>query len=683
MKISIRLTILTLLSALLIFIGSLTILINYYADTKILLDLTKRTVNLSGTYVERRISSFLQPVHDSVILGANVIEHDIVDINDPIKFKEFLLQIINNQPMFYAVYWGDAEGNFINVERTKNNSFNYWRQSCANDYCQESSMVIDSNGNKISALTTKLSNFIPAKRPWYVKAVKEKKYVLSDLYLFFHTPAYGITASVPVYNDGNISGVFGVDLRLNTISEFVDQTKITKNSMAFIFDNDGHLVAAPGLDKGIVTQVPKIDDLKIPWLSESYKIYNKDKRSTFLYNYDNQRYFAFYKDISIITGNNWVIAIVFPLDDIMGPLSVILKTSFLVVLLTLLIGISFAWIISGTMSRPIVKLARDAMTIKSLDFSTFAQMKTNIKEIHEMQDAFSSMNQSLQSFVRYVPFNLVKNLLATGGIAHVGGDSRKITALFTDIQGFTSLSEKMPSDDLMGYLSEYFEAMSKVIIQYSGTIDKYIGDAIMAFWGAPLDDSLHAFHACQCALEMRVSLENLNKYLKEQGMPEITIRIGINTGFAVVGNVGSNDRLSYTAIGDSINVGSRLQDLNKLYKSEILVSGATYELVKHFFHFRLLDHVAVRGKKDGIYVYQMLLPRDSLVNVLDSYNNEFKGAFDNYQNGKWDVAIHLFQKMTFFYPDDVLIKVLLERCIYFKNNPPEDWHGIWRLDLCT
>jgi adenylate cyclase len=222
--------------------------------------------------------------------------------------------------------------------------------------------------------------------------------------------------------------------------------------------------------------------------------------------------------------------------------------------------------------------------------------------------------------------------------------------------------------------------MSKVIIDYGGTIDKYIGDAVMAFWGAPLDDALHAFHACQTALEMMVALEHLNGSLLERSKPAISVRIGINTGFAVVGNVGSNDRLSYTAMGDSVNVGSRLQDINKIYKSEILVSAGTYELVKHFFHFRLLDHVAVRGKKEGIYVYQMLLPRDPLIDGLDVYNAEFKQAFDCYQRGEWDASINLFQKMIMSYPNDGLIRLFLERCICFKNNPPAGWQGIWRLD---
>jgi adenylate cyclase len=675
--------ILMLLSALLIFVGSLTILINYYTDTKILLDLTKKIVGLSGTFIERRVTSFLQPVRDTTLFGVNVIKDKVIDVNNREKFKDFLLELIKGQPQFAAIYWGDPEGDFFDVERKNGDTFYYWDQRCNRGICRDVSYVIDLHGNKIAdvAPELKLRKYDPTQRPWYQKVIKYKKFTISDLYLFFHTPGFGITASMPVYAEkGELQGVFSVDLRMGTLSDFISQMKISKNTSAFIFDSNNNLVAAPNLDKIYLSTVPKISDIKDDWIKESHRLYEINKTPVFIYRYNDLRYFAFFKDLTPLTGNNWTMAIVFPLDDIMEPLSIILKASFFVVLITFIIGIVFTWIISGAMSRPIVRLAKEAMTIKTLDFSSYTQLKTNIKEIFDMQDAFNSMKQSLQSFVRYVPFNLVKNLMAAGGIAHVGGESKKITTLFVDIQGFTSLSEKMAAQDLMSYLSEYFEAMSKVIIDYGGTIDKYIGDAVMAFWGAPLDDALHAFHACQTALEMMVALEHLNGSLLERSKPAISVRIGINTGFAVVGNVGSNDRLSYTAMGDSVNVGSRLQDINKIYKSEILVSAGTYELVKHFFHFRLLDHVAVRGKKEGIYVYQMLLPRDPLIDGLDVYNAEFKQAFDCYQRGEWDASINLFQKMIMSYPNDGLIRLFLERCICFKNNPPAGWQGIWRLD---
>ncbi|MEI7848621.1 MAG: adenylate/guanylate cyclase domain-containing protein, partial [Chloroflexota bacterium] len=173
---------------------------------------------------------------------------------------------------------------------------------------------------------------------------------------------------------------------------------------------------------------------------------------------------------------------------------------------------------------------------------------------------------------KYMPYTLVKNLMVSGNIAEIGGDSKNLTILFSDIENFTPLSEKMPPRDLMLYLSEYFETATKIIIKNGGTVDKYIGDGILAFWGAPIDDKNHAIHCCNTALELQEAFKILNLKWRSEGKPEIMTRIGINTGNVVVGNIGSEDRLNYTVIGDQVNLASRMESLSKIYGTRIIVS---------------------------------------------------------------------------------------------------------------
>jgi adenylate cyclase len=295
-----------------------------------------------------------------------------------------------------------------------------------------------------------------------------------------------------------------------------------------------------------------------------------------------------------------------------------------------------------------------------------------------MQEAFNAMKKSLQSFARYVPITLVKHLIASGDVAHVGGENRLVTFLFSDISGFTSLSEHMDPTNLMNYLSEYFKSMSKIILQNQGTIDKYIGDAIMAFWNAPLEDAKHASKACTSALEMLAALTTLNVHWKAQGAPELTIRIGINTGNAVIGNVGSEDHLSYSAIGDSVNLTNRVEELNKVYKTKIIVSNHTYELVKNAFTFRLLDNVAVRGREEGVLIYELLPPNNIFGEHFNEYVSQFNIAFNHYQQQRWNEALSIFNKLASTYPQDKVASVFIERCAHLRQNPPLIWSGVWR-----
>ncbi|MCK5663761.1 MAG: hypothetical protein KAI17_09755, partial [Thiotrichaceae bacterium] len=257
--------------------------------------------------------------------------------------------------------------------------------------------------------------------------------------------------------------------------------------------------------------------------------------------------------------------------------------------------------------------------------------------------------------------------------------AKDLALLFTDIQDFTRLSENFEPEKIMKYLSEYFQTISKVIIETNGTVDKYIGDGVMAFWGAPIDDEDHVFHACQAAIKVRVALKQLNRKWQKEGKPSVITRFGISSGRVIVGNVGSDDRLNYTSLGDPVNLASRLENLNKSYDTGIMVSEFVYEKVKNQFKFKLLDRVAVKGKTQGVYIYE-LIDEDNLQFDLDKYNAEFSHAFSIYESGDWESALKLFKELSKKHPDDKPIKVLIDRCLYLIKNPPAAWDGVWVLD---
>jgi len=211
-----------------------------------------------------------------------------------------------------------------------------------------------------------------------------------------------------------------------------------------------------------------------------------------------------------------------------------------------------------------------------------------------------------QTFSKFVSKSVVDELLKDPKMLQLGGQKKILTVLFSDIRSFTSLSETMPPEELVEHLNEYLQAMTDLVIQYDGTLDKYVGDEIMAFWGAPLPQDDHALRSCKCAVEMMEKLNQLNAQWDEQGKPALYIGIGVNTGEMVVGNMGSSSRMDYTLMGDNVNLGARLEGTNKEYGTNIIISEFTYEQVKDHIISRELDLVRVKGKERPVKIYELI-----------------------------------------------------------------------------
>ncbi|MCS7084445.1 MAG: adenylate/guanylate cyclase domain-containing protein, partial [Aquificaceae bacterium] len=210
------------------------------------------------------------------------------------------------------------------------------------------------------------------------------------------------------------------------------------------------------------------------------------------------------------------------------------------------------------------------------------------------------------TFSKFVAKDVVNELLANPDALKLGGEKKEVTVFFSDVRGFTTISETLSPENLVQLLNEYLSIMTDLIISYRGTIDKYMGDAIMAFWGAPIPNEEHAYYACIASLAQLEELKKLQQRWVEQGYPVIDIGIGLNSGYAVVGNMGSSHRMDYTVMGDTINLGSRLEGTNKQYGTRIIISEFTYAKVKDRVYVRELDIIRVKGKNEPVKIYELL-----------------------------------------------------------------------------
>lgn len=268
-------------------------------------------------------------------------------------------------------------------------------------------------------------------------------------------------------------------------------------------------------------------------------------------------------------------------------------------------------------------------------------------------------------FGKYLSNEVIEDLMKNPHKIKLGGEKKNLSMLMSDIRSFTTISEGMDAAHLVNLLNEYLTEMTDEVLEKRGVVDKYIGDAILAFWGAPVEEENHSELACGAALGMIRKLGELNKKLKERNMPELKIGIGINTDDVVVGNIGSRHRFDYTIIGDGVNLTSRLEGLTKQYAVNIIVSESTYEKVKEKFTFRELDLVKVKGKQKPVRIYEL---------VADEKKNieQFHNALALYRKGEFGKAIKEFEKIN-----DNTSRLFIERCREFIKNKPKKWDGVF------
>ncbi|HXE95809.1 MAG TPA: adenylate/guanylate cyclase domain-containing protein [Dongiaceae bacterium] len=276
-----------------------------------------------------------------------------------------------------------------------------------------------------------------------------------------------------------------------------------------------------------------------------------------------------------------------------------------------------------------------------------------------------------KAFSNYVSADLVAQIMKNPDSLKLGGEKREISILFSDIRGFTSLSEKLSPEDLVQVLNEYLCPMTEIVLEEKGTLDKYIGDAVMAIYNAPLDVADHADHACRSALKMIAKLDELNRSFIERGLQKIDIGIGINTGAAVVGNMGAAMRFDYTAIGDNVNLASRLEGLNKMYGTHIIVSESTRLLAGSDIPFREIDLVAVKGKQQPVPIYELMVADDSVL------RGTFGDALGLFRNREFTAALRMFDDLCSQNQDQVS-SLYVGRCREFIDSPPPaEWDGVF------
>jgi adenylate cyclase len=275
-----------------------------------------------------------------------------------------------------------------------------------------------------------------------------------------------------------------------------------------------------------------------------------------------------------------------------------------------------------------------------------------------------------KAFSLYLSPQVAKKVLESPERLKLGGQRVYTTVLFSDLAGFTDMSEMNEPEEVVSMLTNYTTEMTRIIFKYNGTLDKFIGDAIMAVWGTPVEDENQALHACLAALEMQRRMRILADEIKISGY-RLSMRVGINSGIVMAGNMGSEERFDFTVIGDNVNIASRLEAVNKIYGTEIIISESTMKKIDRKLTVRELDSVRVKGKRKGIKIFELI------DGEAGTFIEIFEEALNLYREGHFDAALKKFREVLEKNLEDKPSRLFIERCEYLIKSPPEKWDGVW------
>lgn len=682
----IQVDITTLFLSLLILSSGVIIGYGYKDISGIVLRLSRNVIESISEKVSIVLDDVLKDFQRVTAITASLVSGEVESSSELYneKLVSYLQTVLEENPNMDAAFIGLQDGNFLGIQRVYENAT--YRADPSKPLPTEvrySSLLVngtdwvwsylDAQGNVLGEERTPPA-FDVTTRPWYVDAKNSGKFTWSPIYTLIASGKPGITASVPILDaQKRVLGVVGMNLSLENISTFLSEQKIGKSGKAIVLTQGGKILIAP---EGISHNDKRF--------SAAYQEYSTNLQNNFTFNLDGIQYLASFVPFPSDFQWSWIVSIVVPVNDFLGAFIQSQEHVILICLAILILAAIIAIYSSKKISQPIIKLSAEVEKIRHLDLKGDIAVKSTITEVHLMATALGAMKTALRSFGRYVPKQIVLDLIREGREIHLGGEKREVTLFFSDIANFTTIAESLPAETLLKALAEYFDGLSQIILKLEGTIDKYIGDNIMAYWGAPSRCFESDFRACASALLCQKYLSEMNQKWRSEGKAAFETRIGIHRGSVIAGNIGTEERMNYTVIGDAVNLASRLEGVNRFYKTKICISEEVYAKVQSLFLARPLDIVSVKGKEKGGKIFELLAQYEGSNDIKASTEQidlcaRFSKAFELYQKKSWQESLQLFQAIQKDFPSDFPTQMYIERCSNLLQHPPENWDGVTHL----
>jgi adenylate cyclase len=701
MKRSLRVTLLTVLLGLTTLTVGVIGVVAYLDARDTATDLTQQVLRETSKRIEHQVDDLVGISRRQVVLNEQLLEMGFLEADSPARLIDFWEKVLDAYRSLNALYLTRAsDGTTILIFKVPdggvrvqlllplgNNRFNLYLATLEEARRGQKGVLLREGSAE---------ELDPRLEPWYRQARKANRAVWIDTDLNIDKRGRSmasVTHACPLRGPKNREYVLGLDFYLFSLCDYLRGVRVSENGLAFIVERqrDGRrrVIAHPRAD----VVIPPGHNRLVPLeeLSDSrvraflYRVPGEvdNSRELLRFQDDGVRYFGVYHSLHDPEGAapDWFIGMILPEKDVLARAERNSRHSLIVGGLVVLLAIALSLFVARQVSRPVEQMARDVAAVGRLNFDAHPQLPSIILEVDQLQRALEDMKTSLRSFRKYVPADLVAMLMASGKEAVLGGERRPLTIYFSDVANFTTISESMDPEELVDHLGEYLQVLSDQILMTGGTVDKYIGDAIMALWGAPVEMPDHALAACTAAVRNQKILLELRERWTSEGKPPFHARIGINTGEVVVGNIGSAKRLNYTVIGDAVNLASRLEGLNKYYGTQILISEATYEEAKAGIVARPLDWVSVKGKNTAVLVYELLGLKGETSPEQEEMAEKFAQALHAYHRQEWTEALLGFEALLERWPEDAPAREMKRRCeAYREQAPGASWDGVHHVE---
>ena len=679
---------------------------SYFSSRKQLLEFSRELITYNANVVKEQVHGYLEPAKSAAELTLALVQSGMVSADDNDELEKYFFDFMTVHPTVSMLNYGNERGDFLMVKRQSDGSLStkivaiddeggrevVWRHRDRDGPLTPVREVVTAPEDQYDART----------RPWYRGAIADRALHWTGVYVFFTDKKPGVTAAIPRFDPaGTPLGVLSVDIGLTDLSRFLrDNIRVGKTGHAFLLDESAHLIAIPQAEElTIVDPTSGAAGERLRLVAESttpevaalagnaaYADYfdlvfdmstAPPKERTIRYDVGGTSYIATLMPIRVSDARRWLAAVVAQEDEFLSSAKRANRNALIAAGAFAILAMIVGFILARIIGRSLTLLVEESARVQRLEIDS-APAQSRFREVDEVLRAFEGMKTGLRSFQKYVPVDLVRSLIDNNQDATLGGEARTLTIFFSDIRDFTTISEGLAPTALAAELAAYLSTVTHHINERRGTVDKYIGDAIMAFWGAPEVVQDHAVQACYAALDAQHDID-ARRATGEH--PDFYTRIGIHTAEVVVGNFGSDQRLNYTIIGDGVNLASRLEGVNKAFGTQILISEDTRALVHEHFETRRIGLVAVKGREQPCVTYELLGVKGSVHAARLETVRLYELALDDFLARNWEDAIALFIDVLEQAPNDrAATAVLAQAQLFARNPPPANWTGAFAME---
>ncbi len=707
--ITIRVSMLRNLSLLIVLTSGTILVATWFAGAQAVEDLSKSLIDRTAARTETELDRFFGAVRSNVLIGGRWAYSEILDPTDADAMNTLFVPILEQHPQLSSMMVATSEGvEYLllrdpldpNAWTNRIVQADAWGTRVFNSTWNSATGDLDEGFGDLP--------YDPRTRIWYREAMESLpgEVVWTRPVIFFVTKDAGITAATRCVV-GARTYVVAFDLLLLDISRFTTRLPVSAHGTAFVLSDrtGGESLRVVGLprdeayaadasirdaltflppDRAVVdadAELPPVHALGARGVAAAVDrwIGRGKPEQAFRFSDDGDSWWGGFHAYTLGENTFWI-GVVVPERDFLGEVARLRHVTLIVSLAALLGALVMALLMSRNYGRPLEALADSSRRIRSLDLDAHEPVRSRLAEVSQLAEAQRQMLSALQSFARYVPMEVVRELVRRGEVARIGGSSESLTILFTDIRGFTSIAEEMTPEALTRHMADYFNELLSILQRHGATVDKLVGDAIVAFWGAPRRDPDHAVHAMTAVMACVDRLAECNARWTEAGLPALRTRFGLSTGTVIVGNVGAESRLSYTVLGDTVNLAARLEGRNCAYGTEVLVCAGVRAASEPLYDWRLVDLVAVKGKRRAQHIYEPLGAAGRTDEERLAFARAYEVAWSLYRERRFVDALAVIHDLRRGWPEDPSLsrlRFVCEECA--RTPPPRGWDGVARM----